>query len=140
MARIIAYFIYIIIFTFCYYWLNRRLANKWIIIIYPLTFAAAIFPLKYWFQYARPTYGDAIASSWLKIILMLFGCLIVFNISYAFINFIVSKQVKFHQKYGNANVGFVASFIDKATNIKSLAHFFFYVGGVIFPYIIVTGY
>ncbi|WP_374951050.1 hypothetical protein [Mucilaginibacter sp.] len=97
-------------------------------------------PLKYWFDYARPTYGDAIASSWLKIILMLFANLIVFNIAYVFVERIVGTQVKFHEKYGKPNVGFVKSFIDNATNIKSIAHFFFYLGGVVFSYLITTIY
>ncbi len=108
--------------------------------MFPLLFAAAIMPLKYWFDYARPTYGDAIASSWLKIILMLFANLIVFNIAYVFVERIVGTQVKFHEKYGKPNVGFVKSFIDNATNIKSIAHFFFYLGGVVFSYLITTIY
>jgi hypothetical protein len=140
MGKILAYIIFIIVFTFCYYWQNKRLSNTWICILFPLLFAASIMPIKYWVDYARPTYGDAFTSSWLKIILMLFAELIVFNIAYVFVNFIVSAQVNFHEKYGKPNVGFVKSFIDNATNIKSIAHFFFYLGGVIFSYLIVTKY
>lgn len=108
--------------------------------IFPLIFVAAIMPIKFWVDYARPIYGDAFTSSWLKIILMLFAELIVFNIAYVIVNFLVSAQVKFHEKYGKPNVGFVKSFIDKETNIKSIAHFFFYAGGVILSYLIVTKY
>jgi len=140
MLKIAAYIIFLIIFTFCYYWINKRLLNIWICLIFPLLLAAAVTPMKYWFNYARPTYGDALAGTWLKITLMLFACLIVFNVAYVFVNHIVGTQVSFHKKCGQPNVGFVKSFIANATNIISIGHLFFYVGGVILSFIIVTKY
>jgi len=108
--------------------------------MFPLLLAAAIMPLKYWVDYAQPTFGDALASSWLKIILMLFANLIVLNILYVFVDRIVGTQVSFHEKYGKPNVGFIKSFIDNTTNIRSIVQFFFYIGGVIFSYLIITKY
>jgi phosphatidylglycerophosphate synthase len=140
MAKIATYLIYLVVFTLCYYGLNRKLSNKWIILIYPLAFAIAIIPIKYWAAYARPRYGDAFTSSWLKIILMLLACLMVFNIIYAFVNFIMNTQVNFHRKYNKPNNGFIKSFVGSSSNITSLAHLFFYIGGAILSYIVVTKY
>ncbi|RFZ81831.1 hypothetical protein DYU05_18600 [Mucilaginibacter terrenus] len=140
MLKIVAYFIYFTIFTYCYYVLNRKLANKWIFILYPAIFCASIYPIKIWFDYIRPRYGDAFAGTWLKIILMMFASLCLFNVGYEIVNFTVNKQVRFQQNYGQPNVGFVKSFVDNASNIKAMAHFFFYVGGVVLMYIAVTKY
>ena len=138
--KILAYVVYIIVFTYCYYFLNRKLPNKWIFILYPLIFAVAIIPIKFWVDYARPTYGDAFASSWLKIILMMFASLCVFNIAYGFVNILVNTQVGFHQTYGSANSNPLKRIIDNASNIKGALHLFFYTGGVILMGIAITKY
>lgn len=35
--KIIAYIFYVIVFTYCYYFLNRKFITKWILILYPQT-------------------------------------------------------------------------------------------------------
>ncbi|SHF70111.1 hypothetical protein SAMN02787073_2707 [Chryseobacterium vrystaatense] len=80
--KVTVYIIYIIIFTFCYYYLNRKLGNKGIFILYPMLFVAVVFALKFWFQYAKLQYGDNMAGSWLKIGLMTLGCFCLFTIVY----------------------------------------------------------
>lgn len=138
--KITAYIIYITLFTFCYYFLNRKLSNKWIFILYPLLFVAPIFPLKFWFQYAKLHYGDHIASSWLTIILMMSACFSLFNIVYGLVNFMVNTQVNFHQNYGRPNTNPIKSFIGNSSNIKVFLHFFFYTGGIILPGIAIFKY
>lgn len=134
----IAYLVYFIVFTYCYYVLNQKLSTAWIFLLYLLIFIAAIYPLKLLFGYVRPTYGDAIASRWLKIILMMFASLTIFNWAYGIVNFIVDKQVKFHNTYNKSNVtGLLKSVLNGAPNIKAFAHFFFYTGGVILIYIFI---
>ena len=123
--KITAYIIYIVLFTFCYYFLNRKLSNKWIFILYPLLFVIPIFPLKIWFQYARLHYGNDIADSWLKILLMTSACFCLFNIVYSKVNFMVNTQVNFHLNYGRPNTNFIKNFINSESNIKSFLHFFF---------------
>jgi hypothetical protein len=118
--------------------LNQKLSTAWIFLLYLLIFIAAIYPIKLWFDYVRPIYGDAIASRWLKIILMMFNGLMVFNWGYAMVNVIVDKQVQFHNTYNKPNItGFLKSVLDGAPNIKAVAHFFFYTGGVILIYIFI---
>ena len=134
----IAYLVYFIIFTYCYYVLNKKLSTGWIFLLYLLIFVAAIYPLKLLFGYARPAYGDVVASRWLKIILMMFASLTIFNWAYGIVNLIVDKQVQFHNTYNKPNVsGFLKSVLDGAPNIKAFAHFFFYTGGVILIYIFI---
>jgi hypothetical protein len=132
----IAYLVYFVIFTYCYYVLNKKLSTAWIFLLYLLIFIAAIYPLKLWFDYVRPIYGDAIAGRWLKIILMMFNGLTVFNWAYGIVNLIVDKQVQFHNTYNKPNItGLLKSVLDGAPNIKAFAHFFFYTGGVVLIYI-----
>jgi hypothetical protein len=138
--KLLVYAIYVVIFTFCYYFLNKKLPNKWIFILYPLIFAAAIIPIKLWVNYARPAYGDAFASSWLKIILMMFAGLCVFNIAYGIVNIIVNTQVSFHQTYNNADSNLVKKLVANVSNIKGALHLFFYIGGVVLIGIAVTKY
>ena len=136
MLDYIAYFIYFVIFTYCYYGLNKKLSTKWIFLLYLLVFIAAIYPLKLWFAYLRPAYGDAFASHWLKIILMMFASLTLFNWFYGIVNFMVDKQVQFHHTYNKPNaVGLLKPVLDNAPKIKAYTHFFFYSGGVILIYI-----
>lgn len=138
--KITVYITYIVLFTFCYYFLNRKLSNKWIFISYALLFVVPIFPLKLWFPYARLHYGDDIAGSWLKIILMTSACFCLFNIVYGLVNFMVNTQVNFHQNYGSPNTNPIKSFINGASNIKVFLHFFFYTGGVLLPAIAIFKY
>jgi len=131
MLKIIAYLIYVIVFTYCYYVLNKKLPNKWIFIIYPLIFVATIIPIKFWVDYARPVYGDVFTKTWLSIMLMTSAGFCLFNFFYGIVNIMVSTQVNFHQKYGNPGLNPVRGFIANASNIKGFLHFFFYTGGVI---------
>ncbi|MFD2324957.1 hypothetical protein [Mucilaginibacter galii] len=87
--------------------------------------------MKLWYNYAHPIYGEALAGSWLKIILMMFASLCVFNIIYGFVSIGVNTQVNFQQTYGNAQSSPIKNFIDNASNLKGALHFLFYLGGVI---------
>ena len=129
--KIIGYIFYVIVFTYCYYFLNRRLATKWILILYPVIFFASIYPIKVWFDYIRPIYNEAFAESWLKIILMSVAGFCLFNFSYGIVNMMVKAQVNFHQTWGKPQHNPVKYVIDNATNIKAMFHFFFYTGGII---------
>ncbi|MVN90663.1 hypothetical protein [Mucilaginibacter aquatilis] len=132
----VAYFIYIVIFTYCYFVLNKKLSTKWIFILYFLVFVAMIYPMKLWFNYARHAYGDILADRWLKIMLMMFASMTIFNWAYGAVNLIADKQVQFHQTYNKFNAnGSLKSILDNASSIKSFARFFFYIGGVVLIYI-----
>ena len=129
--KIIAYIIYVLLFTYCYYFLNKKLPNKWILMLYPLIFVGSIYPIKPWFDYIRPIYGDAFSESWLKIVLMSVAGFCLFNFSYGIINLMVNAQVNFHQTYGKPQLNPVKYVIENSTNIKAMFHFFFYTGGII---------
>lgn len=129
--KIIAYIIYVLLFTYCYYFLNKKLSNKWILMLYPLIFVGSIYPIKLWFDYIRPIYGDAFSESWLKIVLMSVAGFCLFNFSYGIINLMVNAQVNFHQTYGKPQLNPVKYVIENSTNIKAMFHFFFYTGGII---------
>ncbi|WP_131327993.1 hypothetical protein [Chryseobacterium vrystaatense] len=131
--KVTVYIIYIIIFTFCYYYLNRKLGNKGIFILYPMLFVAVVFALKFWFQYAKLQYGDNMAGSWLKIGLMTLGCFCLFTIVYGLVNFMVNTQVNCHQNYGRPGTIPIKSFLAGTSSIKGVLHFFFYTGGIILP-------
>ena len=99
--------------------------------LYPLIFVGSIYPIKLWFDYIRPIYGDAFSESWLKIVLMSVAGFCLFNFSYGIINLMVNAQVNFHQTYGKPQLNPVKYVIENSTNIKAMFHFFFYTGGII---------
>lgn len=127
--KIIGYIVYIIVFTYCYYFLNRKLSNKWILIAYPLFFVASIYPIKFWFDCIRLIYGDGFSESWLKIILMSVAGFTLFNFFYGIVNLMVNAQVGFHQTYGKPWLNPVKHVIGNSTNIKAMFHFFLFTGG-----------
>jgi len=129
--KIIIYIFYVIVFTYCYYFLNRKLTNKWILILYPLFFVASIYPIKLWFDYIKPIYGERFSESWLKIILMSVAGFTLFNFFYGIVNLMVNAQVDFHQAYGKPWLNPVKYVIENSTNIKAMFHFFFFIGGII---------
>ncbi|WP_337858664.1 hypothetical protein [Pedobacter sp. GR22-6] len=128
--KIIGYLLYLIIFTYCYFILNRRMGNKWILIGYPLLFLASIYPIKIWFDYVRPIYNQAFTDSWLKILLMSVAGFCLFNFIYGIINLMVGAQVSFHSRYGKPKLNLVKFVLKNADKIRSGYHLFFYTGGV----------
>jgi hypothetical protein len=140
MAKVIAYLIYFAVFTYCYYGLNKKLSNKWIFILYPLIFCASIYPIKIWFDYFRPAYGDVLAKRWLSIILMMFNSLIVFNIAYGIVNLLTKPKEVFPQAPETANERFIKFITSGTIDMRTLAHFFFYTGGVLTMYAAVKYY
>ena len=129
--KLIAYLVYVIVFTYCYYFLNKKLPIKWILIGYPLFFVASIYPIKLWFDYIRPIYGEAFSETWLKIILTSVAGFTLFNFAYGIVNLMVNAQVGFHQTYGKPWLNPVKYVIENSTNIKAMFHFFFFSGGII---------
>ncbi len=129
--KITGYILYVMLFTYCYYFLNRKMSNKWILIMYPLIFVAAIYPIKIWFGAVRPVYGNAFSESWLKIILMSLAGFTLFNFFYGVINLMVDAQVGFHKSYGRPDLNPVRYVIDRQSIIKKGFHLFFYTGGIL---------
>ena len=130
MLKIIGYLFYVMIFTYCYYFLNRKLKTRWILIGYPLFFVASIYPVKLWFDYIRQIYSVAFADTWLKIILMSLAGFTLFNFVYGIVNLMINTQVNFHQKYGKPHLNPVRFITENASSIKGGYHLFFYIGGV----------
>lgn len=135
--KITIYIIYFVIFTLSYFFLNSKLTNKWIFIIYPLVFILPIYPLRLIFASIVKSHGLAFAEAFIILIMFAFAIFTLFNFFYGIVNVIVDTQVGFQQGYDKSNVGHIKSFTDNAANIKRFFHLFFYLGGVILFAIVV---
>ena len=129
--KIAIYVLYVIIFTYCYYFLNKKLSNKSILILYPLVFFLSIYPLKILYNAILPTIGAVLAKEYLIVILFAIAMITLFNFSYGIVNMIIRKQTSFHQSYGTPVKGHIKWFFKNATNFNNLYHLFFYSGGII---------
>lgn len=129
--KILIYILYVTVFSYCYFILNRKISNKWILIGYPLFFVLSIYPAKLWFEYVRPIYNEAFVDTWLKIILMSIGGFTLFNFCYGIVNLMVDTQVGFHRRYGKPDLNPVKFVINNAGNIKTSYHLFFYSGAIL---------
>ncbi len=129
--KIIIYVVYVVIFTYCYYFLNKKLSNKSILILYPLVFFLSIYPLKLLYNAILPNIGAALAKEYLIVLLFAISMITLFNFSYGIVNMIITKQTNFHQNYGMPAKGHIKWFLKNATNFKNLYHLFFYSGGII---------
>jgi hypothetical protein len=81
-----------------------------------------------------------LAKRWLSIILMMFNGLTVFNLAYGMVNQVTKPKEKFPQAPNTANERFIRSIIGDTTDMRTLAHFFFYTGGVLTMYAAVKYY
>ena len=129
--KIIGYIIYVIVFTYCYYFLNKKLKTSYILIGYPLFFTASIYPIKLWFDHVRQIYSLAFVDTWLKIILMSIAGFTLFNFAYGIINLMINTQTSFHKRYGKPHLNPVRFVIANASTIKGGYHLFFYTGGIL---------
>lgn len=134
-TKIVCYSIFVIIFTACYYGLNKKLKNKWILIIYPLFFVASIYPIKLIYDHIKIS-DEAFAETVLKTSLMVVAIFCLMNFFYGIINFMVNTQKSFHG--GNAMLakGPVKWFLENTENITRGYHLFFYFGGIFMGYVL----
>ncbi len=129
--KILVYLTYATLFTYCYYFLNKKLANKWILIGYPLFFCASIYPIKLIFDAIVPHLGKALAGQWLLLMLYAVAMLSLFNFFYGIVNRMVNNLTDFQQRYGSPDIQPVKWYITNKSNVINMYHFFFYTGGVI---------
>lgn len=124
--KIFGFLIYALSFSFCYFYLNKKLSTIWIFILYPALFAASIYPLKIWYDNFKMNYSHEFTEGWLKIILMSIAAFTIFNIAYGAVNIVTKSQVKFHNAYGNVNRNPVKFVMKNIGVINNIYHGFFY--------------
>ena len=135
--KIIVYLTYAITFTYCYYFINRKLANKWILMGYPLFFVASIYPIKLVFDAIANHAGRAVGKEYLLLMLFAAAMLTLFNFMYGIVNLMVNAQAGFQQRYNPGAGGHVQWFLSNVGTIKGAYQLFFYSGGVILYAIVV---
>ena len=135
--KILVYLIYAAIFTYCYFMLNKKLPNLWILTGYPLFFCASIYPIKLIFDAMVPHTGKALAGEWLKLMLYAVAMLSLFNFFYGIVNNMVNKLAGFQQQYGTPERQPVKWYLSNRSNIMNAYHYFFYTGGVILYAVVV---
>lgn len=131
--KILIYIVYFVIFTFCYFILNKKLSNRWILICYPLLFVVSILPIKLLTDLLIKEIGRQPAKYIIVIILMALASFTLFNLFYAIVNLMVGLQKTFHQEFNQSNLGKnpIKYFIENTSNLKNMLHFLFYLAGVI---------
>lgn len=135
--KILVYLAYAAIFTYCYFSLNKKLRNLWILIGYPLFFCASIYPIKLIFDAMVRDMGKAQAGEWLLLMLYAVSMLSLFNFSYGIVNNMVNRLVGFQQQYGAPERQPVKWYINNRPHIMNAYHYFFYTGGLILYAVVV---
>jgi hypothetical protein len=136
--KILIYIVYAVVFTGCYYFLNKKLSNKWILIGYPLFFCVSLFPIKLIYDAIVPNTGKIIAKEYLLLMLFAVAMITLFNFFYGIVNLMLNKQVSFQQSYGMPDKAHVKWFMNNVGNINGLYHLFFYAGGIILYGVVVS--
>lgn len=129
--KIIIYVLYFLIFTFFYYFVNKKVSNKWIFIGYSSLFVGSSIVFVIIVRYLIKIHGKEFVGEWPKIFLMMIASFCLFNIFYGIVNRIIDAQAKFHTNVGNTSANPVKYFIENKSNFKNLLHFFFYTGGTV---------
>jgi hypothetical protein len=129
--KILIYLTYLLIFTYCYYFLNKKLTNKWIMLGYPLFFCALLYPIKLIYDAVLPRTGEAMASEYLLIMLYAVAMITLFNFFYGVVNRMVHGLADFQQTYGMPEKSPAKWYLANANNITGAYQVFFYLGGVI---------
>lgn len=135
--KIIVYVIYLIIFTACYYGVNRGLSRIKILIAYPLFFVLSIYPIKLITDHLIVKYGKTYASEWLILMLFAVAMFSLFNFFYAVTSSIISTQNNFHNHFNSPNKGPIKFLRANSGALKNGYHLFFYIGGIVLFAIVV---
>jgi len=136
--KILIFVVYAVIFTYCYYFLNKRISNKWILIGYPIFFCVSMLPIKLIYNAIVPNTGKVIAKEYLLIMLFAVTMITLFNFFYGVVNLMLNTQASFQQSYGMPEKAHVKWFLNNIGNIKGLYHLFFYSGGIILYGVVIS--
>ncbi len=129
--KIIIYIIYLLIFSFFYYFVNKRVSNKWIFIGYSSIFVIASIAFVIIVRNLININGKEFVGEWPKLFLMMITSFCLFNIFYGIVNQMIDAQSKFHNNFGTTSQNPVRYFMQHRASIKSLLYFFFYTAGTV---------